>query len=45
MDSLLILKLLDPAMNQPLKVLQMKDFQGHETHPYEDRLLETDSFR
>ena len=49
MDSVPVLKPLNssmnPSMNQPPEVLLMKDFRGHETHPNEDRLLETDSFR
>ena len=49
MDSVPVLKplnsFMNPSMNQPPEVLLMKDFRGHETHPNEDRLLETDSFR
>ena len=45
MDSVPVLKPLNSSMNQPPEVLLMKDFRGHETHPNEDRLLETDSFR
>ena len=36
---------MNPSMNQPPEILLMKDLRGHETHPNEDRLLETDSFR